>query len=514
MLIRLPRKSHIAIEYAYRMKKFAPLTWIFWVHASSVARFEQAYRDIAAMIKLPGLNDPKADITRLVYNWMCDETNGQWLMVLDNVDDQAFSSARADSESGIHKSAAAGEETPFESLLPKTPNGRILITSQNMAAAVRIVGTRHNVIKVDPMAEEDALILLKTRIPISGAFEDDARTLIGSLDGNPLAVIHAASYIAVSEPRITVSAYLQLFRESKEDQTHLINMREARDIQRDDGISDAVITTWQISFEQLRKTRLEAANMLLLMSMFDRQGIPEYLLYSGSKKLQLEDTMAPLTKFGLIKRQTTTHLGQQQPGKRHFEMHSLVQLVVRKWLEVHQQADRWQQVALRIMANAFSSGQHETWTAYQVLVPHVQKVLDYGLRDSAALLDRATISDKTSCYLLLAELYKEAENMGRQALVIREKILGRKHPSTLTSVSHLGTVLKKQGKFEEAEEMQRRALQGFEKACKPEHPSPPNIVENLRGVFESTGKPDEVEVPPRRSLEAKEKFLGATNSRY
>ena len=70
------RKSQIAIEYSYRARKKFPQTWIFWVHASNAARFEQGYRTIADSIKLPQRDEPKADILQLVSNWLCDEING------------------------------------------------------------------------------------------------------------------------------------------------------------------------------------------------------------------------------------------------------------------------------------------------------------------------------------------------------------------------------------------------------------------------------------------------------
>ena len=41
--------------------------------------------------------------------------------------------------------------------------------------------------------------------------------------------------------------------------------------------------------------------------------------------------------------------------------------------------------------------------------------------------------------------------MHRRALEAREKVLGREHPDTLTSVNNLGNVLFMQGKYEEAE---------------------------------------------------------------
>ena len=54
--------------------------------------------------------------------------------------------------------------------------------------------------------------------------------------------------------------------------------------------------------------------------------------------------------------------------------------------------------------------------------------------------------------------YEEAEQMNRRALEGYEKVLGREHPDTLTSVNNLASVLRYQGKYEEAEQMNRRAL--------------------------------------------------------
>jgi hypothetical protein len=48
---------------------------VFWVHASTQARFEEAYRDIANRLELPGRDDPKASVLRLVYDWLRDEAN-------------------------------------------------------------------------------------------------------------------------------------------------------------------------------------------------------------------------------------------------------------------------------------------------------------------------------------------------------------------------------------------------------------------------------------------------------
>ncbi|KAF1347228.1 TPR-like protein, partial [Lizonia empirigonia] len=504
-------KSQIAIEYAYRVKEAAPHMWVFWVHASNAARFKQAYQEIAARIELPGRDDPKTNIFRLVHNWLCDERNGRWLMIVDNADDdRVFASPSA---TGDLSSAAQGLEPTWEaaaalaSFLPQAANGWILVTSRDRIAAVNLVEARHNVIQVEPMGEQEALTLLKSKTRVDESSEGDARALVKTLEGIPLAVTHAAAYITANEPMVDIAAYLELFRESEENQAHLLNDK-ARDIRRDASVSSAVITTWQLSFEQIRKTRPEAADLLSLMTMFDRQGVPEHILYEGRSKLQFTEAVGPLLRFSLVRAQAREQSEGRLQGQL-FEMHNLVQLATKKWLELREQVNVWQRAALRIMAAAFPSGQHETWAACQTLLPHSTKVLDYSTdKNDKAKLDRATIATNTAWYLMSMGQYAEAERHGRSAVAAREEALGREHRDTLTSVSNLGSVLSRQGKYEEAEAMHRRDLEGSEKVLGPEHPDTLTSVSHLGSVLSRQGKYEEAEAKHRRALEGYEKVLG------
>ncbi|KAF1354563.1 TPR-like protein [Lizonia empirigonia] len=498
-LVGLGVKSQIAIEYAYRVKEAAPHMWVFWVHASNAARFKQAYQEIAARIELPGRDDPKTNIFRLVYNWLCDERNGRWLMIVDNADDdRVFASP----------SVTDDLTAALASFLPQAENGWILVTSRDRIAAVNLVGARHNVIQVKPMGEQEALTLLKSKTRVDESSEGDARALVKTLEGIPLAVTHAAAYITANEPMVDIAAYLELFRESEENQAHLLNDKKARDIRRDASVSSAVITTWQLSFEQIRKTRPEAADLLSLMTMFDRQGVPEHILYEGKSKLQFTEAVGPLLRFSLVRAQAREQSEGRLQGQL-FEMHNLVQLATKKWLELREQLNVWQRAALRIMAAAFPSGQHETWAACQTLLPHSTKVLDYSTdKNDKAKLDRATIATNTAWYLMSMGQYAEAERHGRSAVAAREEALGREHRDTLTSVSQLGSVLESQGKYEEAEAKHRRALEGREKVLGPEHPDTLISVSQLGSVLESQGKYEEAEAKHRRALERYEKVLG------
>ena len=216
----LARKSQIAIEYAYRLRESAPQTWVFWVHASDATRFKLAYTNIAAKIELPGWDDQDADILHLVYNWLSDERNGRWLIILDNADDdRVFSTTSAESDGVAIGAEASREAAPLESFLPQSPNGWILVTSRDLVTAVNLTGTSRNVIQVEPMAEEDALMLLKTRVSVSDAFEDDAKALVQTLEYIPLAVTHAAAYLAVSANNHSLDLPAALPRERGEPST-------------------------------------------------------------------------------------------------------------------------------------------------------------------------------------------------------------------------------------------------------------------------------------------------------
>lgn len=56
--------------------------------------------------------------------------------------------------------------------------------------------------------------------------------------------------------------------------------------------------------------------------------------------------------------------------------------------------------------------------------------------------------------------YEEGEARYRQVLKRNEKVLGREHLDTLSSVRNLGSVVYSLGKYQEAEVMYRRALEG------------------------------------------------------
>jgi tetratricopeptide (TPR) repeat protein len=472
------------------------------VHASSTARFEEGYRKIAERAKLPGWDQPDVDILRLVYSWLCDEANGRWVMIIDNADDLGVFSCPSDRRKGSKDDVSSIAAATLLESLPQSPNGSILITSRSRDVAFRLTGSYADIIRVHPMDQAHALALLRNKLEVS--FEqDDAIALVEALDYMPLAITQAAAYISQRAPRATVSRYLQDLRNGDRDGAKLLDM-DIGDSRRDGTASNSIIATWKISFEHIRRERPSATRLLSLMSLFDRQGIPESLLggryqEDSDASSDFEDDLNTLTSFSLVATDVDGH---------QFEMHRLVQFSTRKWLELQGELDGWREKYVTLMDDSYPVGLYENWKACQALFPHAQAAVACRPTGGGALEAWASVLFKAAWYASEMGNYHAAKEMGRAALEAREATLGAEHPDTLSSVHNLGSVLERQGKYEEAEVMYRRALKAKEKVLGPEHPDTLASVNNLGSVLGRQGKYEEAEMMHRRAVKACEKVLG------
>jgi tetratricopeptide (TPR) repeat protein len=476
---------------------------VFWVHASTQARFEEAYRHIADRLELPGRDNPNIDVLRLVYNWLCDGTNGKWVMVLDNVDDVEtfFSQKRAqDKPSGSPPASLAV-------YLPQSRNGSILITSRNKDAATRLAGGYNSIKEVRAMDESQGLQLLRNKLQDTST-EDGAVDLLRALDYIPLAITQAAAYIN-RRARMTVSGYLDEFCRNDKKKENLLN-RDAGDLRRDDSALNSVVTTWQISFERIREERPSAADLLSLMSFFNPQGIPESILRRHSRNVAkpddedeaesaFDEDFDTLLAYSLIVVTANTHV---------CEMHALVQFCTRVWLSSIGDTERWRRKFLALMAGEFPLGMFENWVKCQQLIPHLECLFHQEPTEEESLRKWAQVLTNAARYMWTKGKYSAARDAAMKAVTTREQILGHDDHFTLTSVEILGLVLQYQGKYDEAEKMNRRALEGYEKALGKEHQDTLVSMANLAEVLRHQGKYEEAEKTSQRAFEGSEKVLG------
>jgi tetratricopeptide (TPR) repeat protein len=496
------------------------------VYAGNTARYEQAYKDIADELDLPGRTEPAADPFKLVSRWLSNEANGQWLMILDNADNEEMFFREFDTTSA---------KAPLITSIPQTANGSVLITSRSETAAMNLLNTRENMIRVEVMDEKDALDLIRTKVALDDQSLRDARQLIKDLDNIPLAIIQASSYIAARSPRITVSDYLNLLREGEASLVTLLGKMDVRDPRRDYSSQQVVTATWQISFDQIRTSYPTSSDMLSLMSMFDRHGIPESLLQQDMTRSDFEDAVHPLISFSLIK--------QSKDQQHSFEIHRLVQVSIRKWLEANNQRELWVTRSAKLLAVTFPSGEFGTWAECQVLLPHAKEVLHHQppennatvnegssklrllqniketigprskrkiIPDSRELLMRAkeTIGHKASRYLSDQGKYEEALVILQHALKISKKDLGVKDSDTLVGARILGVQYDRKGRYDKAEELYRHSRKSSLKVAGLEHRNIFQGVADLSIALDRQGKYEEAERIHRHVLKVSLKVLG------
>ncbi|KAH8669304.1 hypothetical protein BGZ61DRAFT_116342 [Ilyonectria robusta] len=480
------RKSQLAIQYAHQIRQRALNTWVFWVHASTRGRFEEAYRSIADRLELPRRNDPDVNIFRLVSEWLRVEENGSWEMILDNADDvDVFFSTT---------------QERLASFLPQNCNGSIVVTSRNMDVAERLVGGWSNILTIPAMKTEEACQLLQEKLEV-GYDAGAATDLVRALDHMPLAITQAAAFINRRAPRMSIPTYLNEFRGSNKKKASILN-KDAGDLRRDESASNSIVTTWQITFEQIRRERPSAANLLSFMSFFNPQGIPESALQAYArdhKEDVLEDDLETLRGYLLV---------AVMADKEIFEMHALVQFCTQVWLSSFSNIQRWKREFLKVISDQYPSGEYKNWPECKRLDPHIDKILKEEPNSTEDVLRWARLLTNAGWYRWMKGIYEEAGEMNQLALETRERVLGREHPDTLMSVHILAGVLQYQGKYEEAEQMNRRALEGYEKVLGREHPDTLTSISNLALLLQYQGKYEEAEEMNRRALDAWEKVLG------
>jgi tetratricopeptide (TPR) repeat protein len=489
-------------------------------------------------------------------------------MVVDNADDATVLFEPWSGETNLEKPASASTRYSLVDYLPLSLNGTTVMTTRDRKVAEGFIEYAEDILDVKPMDTEKAVALLTKRLKKQEPdfVRDDLVDLARELDYMPLAMSQAAAYVNQRAPRVTVSKYLHELRRSDYGRSKLLQV-DIRDPRRDGEASNSILTTWHVSFEYLRQKRESAARLLSLMSLFNGEGIPDYLLRDRYRKephgehehkkanenqgagenneIGLEDDITTLRAYDLIR----VGVGNDQL----FDMHRLVQFSTRTWLEMHNELQGWQERYIDILGAAFPVGDYANWATCQTLFPHVeameiQRVMStdrlqvwarvlyngawyaaergqYGLAEKMARaslevrqevlgLDDTAILDSTSMLASVLQdrgQYKEAEEMNRRALAGSEKELGVNHSSTLTSVSNLASVLQHRGQYDEAEELNRRALAGREKELGVNHPDTLTSMSNLASVLEHQGQYDEAEELNRRALAGSEKELGVNH---
>ena len=512
-------KSQLVLNYVREYRR--DYTAVFWIEAGSKESIERDYVQIYRLLSDRQMNAGDEivkveDAVAAVKRWFHGR-EGRWLVILDSAD-----------------TIDDDQQTSYIDLdyfMPDAPGVHVVITSRSSTAKEI---TTLDAVEVAEMESLEARELFRRYAKLTEEGLDITREvdeIVRELGYLALAITLAGSYVSVT-PRLSsdIGRYLPEYRQRRKE---LLQRRAQRHIHQ---YGESVLSTWEASFQAIENHNPCAARLLSLLAfvnfediflgLFDGDGAdvlasaPRRVTESSNATIlsnetwqsflfseqqwtvnELESAFETLQSYSLI---------QWKSDQKSYAMHKLVHA----WGQDRLETDRQRQLsslALKLMADATAEDQIDP--SHQLrLVPHVMASFDmfsslHESRDELAM-DRLSMIDEIDSFLFRIGRWPEAYRMRVFHFRKTEKMLGKEHPSTLTSMNNLALILRSQGKYEEAERIQRQALALRERVLGKEHPSTLTSMNNLASVLRSQGKYEEAERMHRQTLTLCETVLG------
>ncbi|KAL7920802.1 hypothetical protein ACQKWADRAFT_297339 [Trichoderma austrokoningii] len=471
-------KTQIALEAVYRLHNEHPGCSIFWVPAVDATGFENAYRNIGEHLKIKGIDQDEADVKLLVKAALSGESSGSWLMVIDNADDNTLLFG----------------DTGLSAHLPFNRNGSILFTTRFHEAAVRLDILAESIFSVMELSQVEALGLLRKGLKESQVNDVEAtEKLLEVLANLPLAIRQASAFMAIKH--ISTADYLELCQSNTKDMITLLS-RDFEDRHRYKEIQNPVATTWLISFNQILRNDPLAAKYLQFMSILAEKDVPKFLL-PRSTRLEGVEAIGTLKGYAFI---------TEQEGEDLFNMHRLVRLAMRNWLEKEGRLKKSVASAIQRLHKEMPWPEHENRNTWMRCLPHAQAILELPehLTDTEAgawLFAYSADCDR------LSGRYQAAESMHRRALELNEKLLGKDHRNVLVNKSKVGIALHCLGRYSEAEKIFRQVFEVREKLLGKDHLDTLDSMSFLANTLIVLGRSEEAEKMLRHVLSMQQKLL-------
>jgi hypothetical protein len=157
----------------------------------------------------------------------------------------------------------------------------------------------------------------------------------------PLAIKQASAYMF--KTGMSISRYLQHCWSNEETLINLLS-KEAEYEGRYKGVSNAVAVTWLISFQHVSRDKPLTARILRIVCFLAATDIPVSLFLHGKIELEVDEAISTLKSYAFI-------TDREDPGL--FDIHQLVQLAMRTWLEKKGEQEEWVEKAMQLLTEVF-----------------------------------------------------------------------------------------------------------------------------------------------------------------
>ncbi|KAF2867129.1 kinesin light chain 1 [Massariosphaeria phaeospora] len=450
-------KTQLALRFAYTVRETMSAVSIFWMPALSMESYKQACVAVAAALHISQAETGEDDAKELVKEHLSANQAGPWLLVLDNADDH-------DILYGTEHAAGIID------YLPKSEKGMTVFTTRVQELAVSL--TRGDVLELGSMSKPDAKNFLEKSLVKKDLAEDSRKVeeLLDELACLPLAIAQAAAYLNMN--RTTITKYLRLLRHTEQDTVSLMS-KEFRDQTRYKGSANAVASTWVVSFSQLRERDVVASDLLAFMSCIEWKAIPQSLLPKVQSKERIEEAIGTLCGYSFVSRREDDNTSKVDRGEEWYDLHRLVHLATRVWVDKYSSAAGVTQQAMAHVAEVFpidDFGNQAVWRAY---MPHALRLLN--TKTSVNVESRAKLSFWMGRCLnfdgRVPEAVRWLEKLLEHVVKVRDNTLAETHPDRLASQHQLSVFYKANGQIEDAVRLLEHVVKVRDNTLAETHPS-------------------------------------------
>jgi tetratricopeptide (TPR) repeat protein len=481
-------KTRLALQLIHRLQARDPTQSVLWVNAYNRLTFEKDLFEIGKKLEIAAIEGENADVKNLVKQHLSRRSAGNWLLVLDNADDESL---------WVTATKPNGDGISLVEFLPKSPKGSILITSRSHRVSMQLAGK--GTVQLRQLARDEAFEMLRNLLDRSDILADnEVIELLEKLAYLHLAIVQAAAYMNMTY--ISIQEYLRLLGDTEENVIDLFSESSGNG---GDHLNspNPVATTWLASFEQIRQHDPLAAEYLSFMACLHEKNIPQSLLPAPRSRKSMVDAIGTLLGYMFIQKHHDVLASEPS-----YEMHKMVHLAARNWLQLQGSLRDWTIRAVTQVNARFpipKHGNREKWTE---LILHSQ-----------ALLSSSEISDVDSRYELLENVglclqiegrYREAVDVHSSIVTWREEKLGPRDVSTLLAYNHLGEALGFVGAWTSAEKYTIQALRGQKEVLGVENPATLSSMANLASTYWNQGLWTEAEQISLQVVEASKRVLG------
>jgi hypothetical protein len=229
----------------------------------------------------------------------------------------------------------------------------------------------------------------------------------------PLALDQAGAYI--EETGCDLTGYLNLYQE------YGMNLLK-RQSRLSTSYAKTVASTWLLSFEQVERESLIAANILRLCAFLAPDIIPEDMFTANASFLHPElDTMNALTLNDAVEVLLRFSLVRRDPATKSLTIHCLVQVVIKDKMDDELQK-QWAERTVCLVNTVFPQVMFATWSCCQQHLPHAFACADLIQEYALVLPEAVRLLDHTGWYLQERANYIQAESLMKRALALIEQV--------------------------------------------------------------------------------------------